>query len=160
MIPQTWQIRAFRPADEGQVVALVKNVLLTYGFPWDPGGLDQDVLDPAAYGRAGGTFLVLESGEQILGTIAARRLDGQRVELRRMYLHPAFWGEGWGSALLQALVDWATGAGFDRVELETDPRFDRSIGFYERKGFRRLGAHDGDWDGPLRYFQDLRGAEA
>ncbi|MBM3274123.1 MAG: GNAT family N-acetyltransferase [Candidatus Sericytochromatia bacterium] len=137
-------------------MSLVKNVLLTYGFSWDPDRQDRDVLDPAAYGRDGGTFLVLEKGDEILGTIAARRLDDDRVELRRMYLHPAFWGEGWGSRLLEALLDWARGAGFDRMELETDPRFDRSIGFYERKGFRRVTAPEGDWDGPLRYFQYLR----
>ncbi|MBM3268871.1 MAG: GNAT family N-acetyltransferase [Candidatus Sericytochromatia bacterium] len=156
MLPQTWQIRAFQPGDEEQVVSLVKNVLLTYGFRWQPDGPDADVLDPDAYGRGGGTFLVLEATGQILGTIAARKVDAQRVELRRMYLHPAFWGEGWGSALLEALLAWAKEAGFERVELETDPRFDRSIGFYERKGFRRMGTLDGDWDGPLRYVQDLR----
>lgn len=153
---ETWQIRTFGHGDEEQVVTLVKNVLITYGFTWDPDDGDKDVLDPAAYTRSGGTFLVLEVGDQILGTIAARKLDGRRVELRRMYLHPAFWGEGWGSRLLQALIDWAREAGFDRMELETDPRFDRSIGFYERKGFLRRPPPDGDWDGPLLYFKDLR----
>lgn len=152
----TWTIRSFDQADEQQVVTLVKNVVITYGFNWDPENADRDVMDPATYMRDGGTFLVLEVGGQILGTIAARKLDNRRVELRRMYLHPAFWGEGWGSRLLQALIDWSRGAGFDRVELETDPRFDRSIGFYERKGFRRLPPPDGDWDGPLLYFKDLR----
>lgn len=148
-------IRGYRLGDELQVEALVKNVLLAYGFPWDPDGRDRDVRDPGAYGQSGGTFLVLELGNQILGTIAARRLDPRRVELRRMYLHPAYWGDGWGSQLLEALLSWAQDAGFDRVELETDPRFDRAIGFYERKGFRRLTTQDGDWDCPLRYFQQL-----
>lgn len=153
---ETWKIRTFDPSDQQQVVALVKNVLITYGFTWDPDNGDKDVLDPSAYTRSGGTFLVLEAGGQILGTIAARKLDSRRVELRRMYLHPAFWGEGLGSRLLQALVEWARGAGFERMELETDPRFDRSIGFYERKGFLRLPPPDGDWDGPLLYFKELR----
>ncbi|MBU6428461.1 MAG: GNAT family N-acetyltransferase [Cyanobacteria bacterium REEB65] len=151
------QIRPFAEGDREQVVALVQNMLLTHGLGWDPAGSDRDVTDPGAYGRDGGTFLVLEGGGKIFGTIAARRLESGSAELCRMYLHPAFWGEGWGSALLSALQGWAKAIGIGRIELETDPRFDRSIGFYEHKGFRRLPHPTGEWplDAPLRYFQDL-----
>lgn len=153
-------IRALDEGDCDQVVNLVKNMLLTHGFSWDPEGEDRDVADPRSYGRSGGTFLVLERNARIIGTIAARRLDSERVELCRMYLHPAFWGEGWGSRLLGALEQWARDNGCTRMELETDPRFDRSIWFYERKGFRRLPHPSGEWplDAPMRYYQDLRPA--
>ncbi|MEB3237917.1 MAG: GNAT family N-acetyltransferase [Candidatus Sericytochromatia bacterium] len=156
--PHAGLIRVLADGDGDQVLTLVKNMLLTYGFRWDPDGLDADVLAPERYLQDGGTFLVLERDGHIMGTIAARRLDGECLELCRMYLHPALWGEGWGSRLFSRLSAWAREGGFRRMELEADPRFDRSIGFYERKGFRRMPEEPGVATGPLRYALDLRPA--
>ncbi|MEB3205019.1 MAG: GNAT family N-acetyltransferase [Candidatus Sericytochromatia bacterium] len=156
--PRAGTIRVLADGDGDQVLTLVKNMLLTYGFRWDPEGLDADVLAPERYLQEGGTFLVLERDGHIMGTIAGRRLDRERLELCRMYLHPALWGEGWGSRLFSRLLAWAGEGGYRRVELEADPRFDRSIGFYERKGFRRMPEEPGLATGPLRYALDLRSA--
>jgi hypothetical protein len=82
--PRAGTIRVLAEGDGDQVLTLVKNMLLTYGFRWDPEGLDADVLAPDRYLQDGGTFLVLERDGHIMGTIAGRRLDRERLELCRI----------------------------------------------------------------------------
>jgi putative acetyltransferase len=87
------------------------------------------------YSPPAGLFLVALDGEEIIGTGAIRRIDGETAELRRMWLLPDYHGEGVGYRLAMELFAFARAAGYRRVRLSTSAVQERAIRFYERLGF-------------------------
>ncbi len=85
-----------------------------------------------------GLFLVALDNGVVVGTGAIRRLDDRMCELKRLWLLPAYQGQGVGYRLIQQLFDFARAAGYRIVRLDTDARQERAIRFYERLGFRRI----------------------
>lgn len=87
------------------------------------------------YGPPGGTFLVAIDGDEVIGTGAIRRIDGVTAELRRMWLLPAYHGQGIGYRLFRELEAFASAAGYRRVRLSTSHEQQQAIRFYSRLGF-------------------------
>jgi len=98
------QIRSYHRSDRDQFAQLVSGVLAEYGFSIDP-VLESDLEDPSTtYNR----IWVAVHQEEVVGTVAMRLLgDGKVAELKRMYLHPAYRGQGLGRMLLHEAVAWA-----------------------------------------------------
>ncbi len=89
----------------------------------------------AQYGSPRGMFLVAADGDEIIGTGALRRIDGDTAELRRMWLLPAFHDRGIGYRLAQELFAFARAAGYRHVRLSTSAVQQKAIHFYTRLGF-------------------------
>ncbi|MFC7097280.1 GNAT family N-acetyltransferase [Halobaculum marinum] len=69
------------------------------------------------------------------------------ADLRAIYVHPDRQGSGVGTALLDALVARVPDQ-FDRLALETFEANDAARGFYEARGFERVGSSAFEaWDG-------------
>ncbi len=99
--------------------------------------LARDVDDLAAhYGEQnGGAFWVLLDGEKVVGTCGVRRLDEDVCELKRMYLLPSVRGFGWGRTLAQSAVEWARGARFQLMRLDSDHELTAALSLYRSLGF-------------------------
>ena len=69
------------------------------------------------------------------GCIALRRNDGKSCELKRLYVRPAFRGQGVASALVERLLDDAREIGYAYVQLDTLPFLAEAIGLYRKYGF-------------------------
>jgi len=63
----------------------------------------------------------------------------QHVELVSMWVRPDARGAGVGGRLIEAVVDWARGAGFGEVRLWVVDGNTRAERVYERLGFKRTG---------------------
>ena len=85
---------------------------------------------------AGRLYLALCNGEAA-GCAALRPLDGERCELKRLYVRPAFRGRGLGRLLTEQILRDAREIGYACVLLDTMPcltaarRMYRELGFYE-----------------------------
>lgn len=122
------------------VVALIGAVFAEYGLGFEPAGYDADLTRiTAAYQDSGGAFWVLEDDGRAGGTVAIVPLSPAEAEIKRVYLDPALRGRGWGRALVEEALAWASVHGHRRVQLWSDVKFTRSHGLYERLGFRRTG---------------------
>jgi GNAT superfamily N-acetyltransferase len=104
--------------------------------------LDEDFADLAGfYRKDGGEFLVMDlPGHGVIGTVAVGRREDGSCMLRRMYIDAPYRGRGWGRLLLRAAMDWARGAGFRRMTLETAPNMSAAMRLYASEGFRLEGA--------------------
>lgn len=70
--------------------------------------------------------------------------DGGTAGLVRLYVHPARWGEGIGSRLLERLEETLDA---DRLRLGVMAPNERAVGFYRSRGFERVDAvHDDELD--------------
>jgi putative acetyltransferase len=75
-------------------------------------------------------------------------------EVKRMYVDPAFRGQGLGGQLLAAIIARATAAGLPSLKLETGISQPEAIGLYLRDGFTYC-APFGDYQiDPLSHFME------
>ena len=103
------------------------------------------------YAAPAGTFLVLMDEERVVGTGAIRRLDEQTCELKRMWFLPAYRGRGYGAKMTEMLFEFARGAGYKRVKLDTLPELEAANKLYRRLGFHPIERYN---DGPGTVFME------
>ncbi len=102
------------------------------------------------------TLLARRGGE--LAGFAQLRLEGQppacvpgaALEIKRLYVDSPWHGQGVAAALMRALLALAVREGAERVWLGVWEHNPRAIAFYEKQGFRVVGAHDFDLGGDLQ----------
>lgn len=92
------------------------------------------------------SFYVARDGEQIVGTGAFRRMQGETAtggapygEIKRMYVDPSRRGERIGARVLQTLEDRLRSEGYRWALLETGPEQLEAVRLYERCGYQPRG---------------------
>jgi len=126
-------LRPARDADGPGIVALVATSYARYENSYlDPIGEEPGLMTPT---QSFDRFWVLEHDSGwIVGSIALT-YHADASELKKVYLIPKFWGQGWGSKLYETAAAAFTGA---RVFAWSDTRFHTGHKFYRHKGFRQL----------------------
>ena len=90
----------------------------------------------------GGVILLADAGSEVVGLLdfhRAKRPQAAHGGGLGMSVAREYRGRGIGTALLQALFDWTTGAAISRVELEVFETNDAGIRLYQRMGFEHEG---------------------
>jgi ribosomal protein S18 acetylase RimI-like enzyme len=86
-----------------------------------------------------GFFLVMTDDDQLIGTGAIRKIDGEICELKRLWLLFDYHGKGLGYRMMQELLSFAREKGYARMRLETDRSAqNRAFEFYKRLGFYEI----------------------
>lgn len=96
---------------------------------------------PGRYARPAGGLWLAESAGQIAGCVAMRPHDAGRVEVKRLYVRPAFRRLGVGRALAYRVLAAAVDAGYRRVCLDTLPSMTGAIAMYRSLGFTDIEAY-------------------
>ena len=128
----TLALREARNSDGPGIVALVATAYARYENSYlDPIGEEPGLMTPT---RIFDKFWVLqhESG-WIVGCLGLL-FHSNATELKKFYLIPKFWGQGWGSQLFNAAAVHFRGA---KVFAWSDTRFHAGHKFYRHKGFRQ-----------------------
>lgn len=101
----------------------------------------------------GGLFLVLVDNEQVVGTGAIRKLDGEVCELKRMWFLKEYRGQGWGWEMAQRLLGFARQAGHRKVRLDlvNEERQPQALKLYKRLGFYSIERYN---DGLCNVFME------
>lgn len=102
------------------------------------GGRDAAVVDPAEFDPPSGLFLVAEVDGVPAGCGAWRVLPSGDVEIKRVYVEPAFRRRGLARRLMAALEESAARAGHRSVVLNTGQQQPEAIALYERLGYRAV----------------------
>ena len=95
---------------------------------------------PGNYAPPGGALLIAkdEAGTS-LGCIALRPTnEPARGEIKRLYVTPEARGKGLGRKLVEAVLQSAKSAGYNRVCLDTLPSMPEAIGLYRSFGFTEI----------------------
>ena len=102
------------------------------------GGRDAAVVDPADFEPPAGLFLVAEVDGVPAGCGAWRVLPSGDVEIKRVYVEPAFRRRGLAQRLMAALEDSAARAGHGAVVLNTGQQQPEALALYARLGYRAV----------------------
>jgi GNAT superfamily N-acetyltransferase len=118
--------------DHPDAVKLIAEVQQEYVVRY--GDEDATPLDPAEFAPPRGLFLVayVDGTPAACGGWRAHETD---VELKRMYVSPAFRGRGLARAILAELERTAGEAGYHRVILETGQRQPEALALYRSAGY-------------------------
>ena len=124
---------------------IISVVAVVYRWPGSLEGLMQDLdgrnilydmVDITShYTARGGLFLGAFDQGRLVGTGAVWPLDGDRCELKRMWLLPEYWGRRIGYAVIQRLFAHSRKQGWKSIYPCTDRIQERAINFYHRVGF-------------------------
>ena len=97
---------------------------------------------PGRYAPPTGRLLIARRDGHIVGTVALRRLEEGLCEMKRLFVQPAFQGQGIGRALAQAIIEQARQMGYERMWLDTvmDPAKNlyRSLGFTDIPPYQQV----------------------
>lgn len=131
-------IRPASNTDCKRVQELVFSVLHEYGLELELAGTDRDLEDlEANYVKRGGIFELLENSHgRLVGTVGLYPIDGETIELRKMYFAKDLRGKGYGRKMLARMIETAKNLGYKRIYLETASVLKAAIHLYEKFGFQ------------------------
>jgi len=84
------------------------------------------------------TVVLAYDDRRPVGCGALRPYDHKTVEIKRMYVRPAYRGQGTGGRILRELESWAIELGFTRIILETALKQLEAIGLYRKHGYQQI----------------------
>jgi GNAT superfamily N-acetyltransferase len=140
--------RARLESTEAQTLIAALNQELAVMYPEEGAnhfGLSEDDVAPG-----NGCFVVLrDEGGAPVACGAVRKLDGERAELKRMYVVPEARGRRFGERVLATLEDEARALGARRLVLETGVRQVAALRLYHRAGYEPTPPWGEYLDSPL-----------
>ena len=87
------------------------------------------------YGEPDGRLWLALADGQAAGTVALRRLDETRCEMKRLYVRPAFRRLGLGRTLMERVIRDAREIGYRHMLLDTLPPLTEALAMYHARGF-------------------------
>jgi putative acetyltransferase len=96
---------------------------------------------PGCYAPPRGRLLVAWAGDEAAGCVALRPLDGSTCEMKRLYVRPAFRGDGVGKQLAEVIIAESRQIGYAVMRLDTVPKLETATRLYESLGFVRRSAY-------------------
>jgi len=105
-----------------------------------PAGDEVDLAPPR------GTFVVAAVDGVDTGCVGGRLLDGERAEVKRLYVAPRGQGRGLGRALLRAVAEWAREQGARELVLDTHGALTAARRLYAAEGFTEVDPYNDNAD--------------
>lgn len=108
---------------------------------------EEELAHPARkYAPPHGRLYLVCSGSTPVGCIALKALDGNRCEMKRLYVRPEYRGRGIARALVRRLVQEARAAGYRQMVLDTFPFLQEAVTLYKQEGFYEIAQYN---DNPM-----------
>jgi len=93
------------------------------------------------FGKPDGRLLLAEVDGQIAGTISLRKIRGDCVEIKRMYVRPKFRGEKLGNLIIEEVIRVSKENGYSKLYLDTAHFMFSAIPLYNNFGFKETGPY-------------------
>lgn len=137
-------------ATTAQDVALAKALMIEYrdtalgdDYAIAGGGLNAELEQfPQPYVPPTGALLLAKADGVACGCLALRPLCDTQGEVVRMYVQPAFRGQGIAEALMRELMAQAQTLGYRTLFLDSLKRFKPAHALYEKLGFTYCDPYD------------------
>lgn len=85
-----------------------------------------------------GHIVLIKENNLAIGCGAIKDLDGETMEVKRMFVLKELRGRGVAGSVLAELEKWALELGYKSCRLETGKRQPEAIALYKRQGYQRI----------------------
>jgi ribosomal protein S18 acetylase RimI-like enzyme len=146
---------ASTPADIVQVRKLFQEYAAALAIDLCFQGFAEELAQlPGLYALPRGRLLLACVDDKATGCVALRPINDSLCEMKRLYVRPAFRGQGLGKQLAERVIAEAKHVDYSTMRLDTLPQMIAATRLYESLGFVR---RDGYYDTPLKdtIFMDL-----
>ena len=97
---------------------------------------------PGRYAPPRGRLLLAREGGPAAGCVALRPLQEEGAcEMKRLFVRPAYRGQGLGLMLAQRIIHEAITVGYTVMRLDTLDTLERAMRIYENLGFQRCAPY-------------------
>ena len=104
----------------------------------------QEELEDLSAAYEGGAMFLAECDGAPAGCVALKKIDQNCCEIKRLYLRPAFRGNGFSKIMLTRILDEARQLGFRTATLSTLPAvMPEAFRLYQDYGFKTVYEEDG-----------------
>ncbi|MCY7292016.1 MAG: GNAT family N-acetyltransferase [Ferruginibacter sp.] len=137
------EIRKILPADNLQMAAIVRNVLMEMGAPTIGTAYADPNLDTLheTYNHARAVYYVLVNGDTVVGGAGVSQLENAEptiCEFQKMYFLPEARGLGFARKILDLCLQDAISFGYKKCYIETMPYMHDAQKLYKNAGFYNL----------------------
>ena len=99
------------------------------------------------YGRPEGRLYLIRRGEETAGCVALLKMDETRCEIKRLYVRPAYRGQGLGARAVEKILEEARAVGYESMYLDTLDFLKSAVELYRKLGFEEIPPYN---DNPLK----------
>jgi GNAT superfamily N-acetyltransferase len=124
------------PSDGPAAQTLIAEVQQEYVVRY--GGPDESPVEPAQFAPPHGRFVIGYLDNRPVAMGGLRRVDDERLELKRMYVVPELRGRGLSRLMLAHLEQLARSLGAKQLVLETGSKQPEAVRLYETSGYERV----------------------
>jgi putative acetyltransferase len=96
---------------------------------------------PGKYAPPTGAILLAQVQGAVAGCVAMRRLEPSVGEMKRLWVRQSFRHCGIGKLLIEAIVERARAAGYERLRLDTLPQMKTAVVLYRALNFYEVPAY-------------------
>jgi len=104
-------------------------------------GEEQDTYDTFNVFETPIKTILLKTESEIVACGAFKELEGEKVEIKRMYVKQAFRRKGYSITILNALEQWAAELSYKQAILETGKQQKAAISLYLKQGYRAIACY-------------------
>lgn len=94
------------------------------------------------YGLPHGRLYLAFYGEEAVGCIGLKKIDGLNCEMKRLYVRPRFRGKHIGSQLVRQIIEDAKEIGYSYMLLDTLPFLQDAVSLYKKYGFYEIPSYN------------------
>jgi ribosomal protein S18 acetylase RimI-like enzyme len=136
------RIRLAGPEDMESVRTIFAEYASEIGIDLSFQGFDDELRSlPGKYQAPEGCIVLAFVDGTIAGCAALRPLEGDRCEMKRLFVRDFAKGRGAGKALANKVLDEARGRGYRFIRLDTLPSMAKAQGIYKSLGFYEIGPY-------------------